>query len=242
MPADHRQQLQYGYVLHTRPYRDSSKLLEIFTQHSGRVGLVARGVRNHKSRQNAQLEPFIPLLFSWSGKGELRTLTAIEAAGPGMMLPGNRILSGFYMNELIMRLLQRDDPHPELFLCYESAVQYLANKDHAEEAVLREFEYSLMQELGYGLQLEVDVRSGETIQPDLQYCYFPEQGPMLYTGGAQDEHPLISGKSLLAIRDRKFQDQQVLREAKLLMRYLLALHLDNRPLKSRELYWQSRNL
>ncbi len=242
MPADHRQQLQYGFILHSRPYRDSSKLLEIFTQHAGRIGLVARGVRSHRSRQASQLEPFVALLFSWSGKGELRTLTNVEPAGPCMMLPGNRIISGFYLNELILRLLQRDDPHPELFLCYESALQQLVRQEHSQEAVLRGFERNLLDELGYGLQLEADAGSGELIEPQRHYCYYPEQGPVEKADNQQEEYPVISGKTLLAIREGEFQEEQVLREAKRLMRFLLSLHLDNRPLKSRELYWQSRDL
>ncbi len=242
MPADHRQQLQYGFILHSRPYRDSSSLLEIFTQHAGRVGLVARGVRSQKSRQASQLEPFVALLFSWSGKGELRTLTNVEPAGPCMMLPGNRIISGFYINELILRLLQRDDPHPDLFLCYESALQQLVRQERPQEVVLREFERNLLDELGYGLQLKVDAESGESIESLRQYCYYPEQGPVKISGSQQEEYPVVSGKTLLAIRDSRFQDEQVLREAKRLMRFLLSLHLDNRPLKSRELYWQSRDL
>lgn len=242
MAVEHRQQLQYGFILHSRPYRDSSSLLEVFTRDAGRIGLVARGVRGTRSRNNARLEAFVPLLFSWAGRGELRTLTAVESAGAGFSLPGSRILSGFYMNELILRLLQRDDPHPELFVCYESALRALLDEAQSQEAVLRRYERELLEELGYGLQLAVDVQSGEPLQADAQYCYYPEQGPVVAMTEEQSGYPLLSGRTLLAIRDNEYQDPQVLREAKILMRFLLSQHLDNRPLKSRELYWQSRDL
>lgn len=242
MPVEHRQQLQYGFILHSRPYRDTSSLLEIFTRDAGRVGLVARGVRNSRSRNNARLEAFVPLLFSWSGQGELHTLTGVEAAGPGAALPGNRIISGFYMNELIMRLLHRDDPHPELFACYENALQSLLDESVSQEAVLRRYERELLEELGYGLQLEMDTQSGEMLQAEAQYCYYPEQGPIRHQGESPAEYPLIGGRTLLAMRHDEYLDPRVLREAKMLMRFLLARHLDNRPLKSRELYWQSRDL
>jgi DNA repair protein RecO (recombination protein O) len=242
MPVDHRQQLQYGFILHSRPYRDTSSLLEVFTRDAGRLGLVARGVRGNRSRSSARLEAFVPLLFSWSGRGELHTLTGVEAAGAGAALPGNRIISGFYMNELIMRLLHREDPHPELFACYEQALHYLQNESLSQEAVLRRYERELLEELGYGLQLEQDVGSGEPLHAERQYCYYPEQGPIAQADPQPVDYPLVSGRTLLAIRDNDYQAPEVLREAKRLMRFLLGRHLDDRPLKSRELYWQSRDL
>lgn len=242
MPADHRQQLQYGFILHSRPYRDTSSLLDIFTRDGGRVSLVARGVRGSRARNNARLEAFVPLLFSWAGHGELRTMTAVESAGGMFSLPGSRIISGFYMNELILRLLHRDDPHPELFVCYERALQALLDESNPQEAVLRRYERELLDELGYGLQLIEDAHSGEPLHAERQYCYHPEQGPIQQPDSRQGDYPLISGRTLLAIRDNDYPDAQILREAKILMRFLLSQHLDNRPLKSRELYWQSRDL
>ncbi|MDR9436929.1 MAG: DNA repair protein RecO [Thiohalophilus sp.] len=242
MATEHRQQLQYGFILHSRPYRDTSSLLDIFTRDGGRVSLVARGVRGSRSRNNARLEAFVPLLFSWVGRGELRTMTAVESGGAACSLPGSRIISGFYMNELILRLLHRDDPHPELFACYESALRGLLDETVPQEAVLRRYERELLDELGYGLQLAEDVHSGEPLQADTQYCYHPEQGPIAQVGSQQREYPVISGQTLLAIRANDYREPGVLREAKILMRFLLSQHLDNRPLKSRELYWQSRDL
>lgn len=242
MPVEHRQQLQYGFILHSRPYRDTSSLLEVFTRDAGRLGLVARGVRGSRSRSSARLEAFIPLLFSWSGRGELHTLTGVEAAGSGPALPGSRIISGFYMNELIMRLLHREDPHPELFACYEQSLYDLQNEAFSQEAVLRRYERELLEELGYGLQLVHDAHSGEALQAGEQYCYYPEQGPIKQSDAQPVDYPLVSGQTLLAIRDNNYTEPDVLREAKRLMRFLLGRHLDNRPLKSRELYWQSREL
>lgn len=242
MPAEHRQQLQYGFILHSRPYRDTSSLLDIFTRDSGRVSLMARGVRGSRSRNNARLEAFVPLLFSWAGRGELRTMTAVESGGGSYTLPGSRIISGFYMNELILRLLHRDDPHPELFACYEQALRALLEESNSQEAVLRQYERELLEALGYGLQLTVDAYSGEPLQADTQYCYHPEQGPIVQPASQQQEYPVITGQTLLAIRANDYREPGILREAKILMRFLLSQHLDNRPLKSRELYWQSRDL
>lgn len=241
MPVDHRQQLQHGYILHARPYRDTSKLLEVFTAQHGRIGLVARGVRASRNKQAVQLEPFVPLLLSWSGHGELHTLTGVEPVGRSCILSGKRIISGFYVNELLLRLLQRQDPHPELFGYYEQTLQQLAVRDSIEEILLREFEKLLLEELGYGLQLHQDAESGEAINSKLLYCYYPELGPVQVTAQQQD-YPLVTGATLQAINSGQYGDAQVMREAKLLMRYLLSRHLDNRPLKSRELFWQMHNL
>ena len=162
--AGHRQLLQRAYVLHHHPYRDSSALVEIFSEHHGRVGLVARGVRGRRNPRQALLQPFTPLLLSWSGRGELMTLVDVEAEAPNAMLQGMVLMSGFYVNELLLRLLRRHDPHPQLFLYYDQLLQRLARLegDNPPELAiaLRLFEKVLLDEIGYGLVLACDGLGG----------------------------------------------------------------------------------
>ncbi|MCG6935057.1 MAG: DNA repair protein RecO [Proteobacteria bacterium] len=231
----HRVSLQLAYVLHTRPYRDTSQLLEIFSRKHGRIGLVARGVRSGKSRYAGQLQPFAPLLLSWNGQGELPTLAGAETAGVATALEYRTMLSGFYLNELLMRLLQRGDAHPLLFDAYVEALSALAAGQ--QETILRRFERILLQEMGYGLILDTDVENGEPIQDEVLYCYHPEQGPVRVVTG--DEAGIrVHGRTLRAITADHYPDLQTRHEAKQLMRSALAVHLGGRPLKSRELYRQ----
>lgn len=235
----HRVSLQLAYVLHQRPYRDTSQLVEILSREHGRIGLVARGVRSGKSRYAGQLQPFTPLLLSWSGQGELHTLTGAEPAGVATTLEYQSLLSGFYLNELLMRLLQRGDAHPFLFDAYVAAISALAAGE--QEIALRRFERTLLQEIGYGLILDTDVADGEPIQADSQYCYHPDQGPTRTL--ADDETGVrVSGRTLQAIASDHYPDDQTRQEAKQLMRAALAVHLGDRPLKSRELYRQQKAL
>ncbi len=232
--------LQSAYVLHTRPYRDTSLLVEIFSHDFGRVGLVARGVRTSKSRYASLLQPFMPLLLSWSGQGELPTLSGAEAAGVAPQLSGELLLSGFYLNELLMRLLQRGDAHPRLFETYITALASMAEQTN-QEPILRKFEHQLLQEIGYGLILDHDVISGEMINPEVSYHYHPDRGPVSSTGRDEDGIP-VQGQTLLAIAQDDYSQPQVRQEAKRLMRAALAVHLGDRPLKSRQLFQQQRSL
>lgn len=232
--------LQSAYVLHTRPYRDTSLLVEIFTHDYGRIGLVARGVRSSKSRYASLLQPFNPLLISWSGQGELPTLSGAETAGMAPQLNGDLLLSGFYLNELLMRLLQRGDAHPRLFEVYITSLASLAERNE-QEPILRQFEHRLLQETGYGLILDHDVLSGESIDPEGSYQYLPDRGPVL--ASEQDNNGIdVHGQTLLAIARDDYSHSRVRQEAKRLMRAVLAVHLGDRPLKSRELFQQQRSL
>ncbi len=170
-------QLVSAYVLHQRPYRESSALLEVFAESHGRVGLVARGVRSPKSRQRGDLQPFRPLRLSWSGRGELGTLTGVESDGPSVALHGAALYSGFYLNELLVRLLARHDPHPRLYAQYRASLVQLGLASDIEP-VLRIFEKRLLEEIGYGLLLDHEVRHGEAVQPDAWYDYHLESGPV----------------------------------------------------------------
>ncbi|MDX1252546.1 MAG: DNA repair protein RecO [Gammaproteobacteria bacterium] len=229
--------LQPAYVLHGKPYRDTSLLIEAFTPQHGRLGLVARGARTARSRLRGLLQPFRPLLMSWTGKGDLLTLEAAEEHGIMPVLKGDALLSGFYLNELLLRLLQRHDPHPALLDRYDAALRVLAEYAHQDtglQRVLRGFERHLLQETGYGLVLDRDVATGLPIAAEGVYRYDLERGPVRYTGG--DAALILQGRSLIALAGDALDDAVVLREAKRLLREALAVHLGPRPLRSRELY------
>lgn len=223
-----------GYVLHQRPYRESSALLEIFTRTHGRVGLVARGVRSARSTRRGDLQPFRQLQFSWHSRGELGTLTTVETDGRIGDLQGKSLYSAFYLNELLMRLMARHDPHPELFAAYSASLQALANGDEVE-VVLRQFEIQLLQELGYGLQLEYDTETGEALAEDARYDYHLESGPVRAEANMSGGF-LFRGASLLAMARGELNAPGVLPDAKRLMRAALKLYLGDKPLKSRELF------
>lgn len=234
--ATSRVQLVPGYVLHLRPYRESSALLEVFTESHGRLGLVARGVRAPKSRQRAELQPFRPLKLSWSARGELGTLTGVEADGRAPALRGSALYSGFYLNELLVRLLARHDPHPQLYALYRSSLQRLAAEAQVE-AVLRRFEKRLLEELGYGLLLDCEAQHGAAVEPQRYYDYHLESGPVAVQADAQGF--IFRGASLLALAREDLSAPEVLQDAKRLMRAALNLYLGGKPLKSRELFRRS---
>ncbi|HEY9197944.1 MAG TPA: DNA repair protein RecO [Gammaproteobacteria bacterium] len=229
-------QLQPGYILHQRAYRDTSLLLEVFTREHGRLGLVARGARAPRSRIRGLLQPFQPLLLSWSGKGDLGTLAGVETAGePGGATPrlsGATLYSGFYLNELLIRLLQRHDPHPELFVAYDAALRGLCD---APQRPLRIFEKHLLETLGYGLLLDHEADSGEPVNADAEYRYALEAGPQRCTAVVAQGLKL-SGRSLLSLAAEDLSDAQSLADSKRLLRAALDLYLGDRGLKTREVF------
>ncbi|MCB1675335.1 MAG: DNA repair protein RecO, partial [Halioglobus sp.] len=172
-----RVSLQPSYVLHTRPYRDSSVVLEVFTAQYGRLSLVVRGVRR-KARggsNSALLQPFNPLLLSFSGRAEMKNLNAVEPAAPALALRDERLFSGLYINELLLRLLHRHDACPALFARYGQTLQALAGREVVDVA-LRRFELELLRELGYRLELQLDGYSGDMIVPDGRHRLQPGAG------------------------------------------------------------------
>jgi DNA repair protein RecO (recombination protein O) len=233
-----RVQLEPGYVLHLRPYRESSALLEVFTRDHGRLALVARGVRAPKSRQRGELQPFRPLKLSWSARGELGTLTAVESDGAAPGLRGASLYSGFYLNELLVRLLARQDPHPVLYALYEGGLQRLAVQAHVEP-VLRLFEKRLLEEIGYGLLLDCEAQHGEPLESQRYYDYHLESGPVAVTDPAGPGF-IFRGDSLLALAHEALTTAEALHDAKRLMRAALNLYLGGKPLKSRELFKRTK--
>jgi len=235
-----RNELHSSFILHRRPYRDTSLIIDLFTLEYGRISLVARGARSKKTTLSGLYQSFIPLLVSWFGRGELQTLQKIEPAGTAFNLTGKSLYSGFYINELIMRLVHRNDPHSVLFNNYFDTLKNLQTNLNVE-ALLRNFEKCLLQEIGYGLLLEYDVNTGEKIDNKEHYLYQFEHGPVRVADRKQTGM-IVSGKTLNSILNERYDDAQSLAEAKQLMRREIANHLGNKPLKSRDLYIQQQNV
>lgn len=231
-----RVSLVRGYVLHQRAWRDTSMLIEAFTGDAGRVGLVARGARRPGSRNRPLLEPFQPLLLSWSGRGELYNLTGVESAGWRAPPAGRSLLAGFYCSELVLRLLGRDDPNPEAFEAYDRALNALADAGAETELPLRRFELELLAALGYAPPLDVDTATGEPVAPDRDYDYLPERGPVAASGRVGEDTLRIPGADLLAMSAGELDAPRVLRSARRILRGALEPLLGTRPLKSREMY------
>ena len=223
-----------AYVLHRRKYRETSLLLDIFSSDHGRVTLVAKGARRNTKQQSVTFDPYQRYRVSWVARTELGTLVDIEAEQNAIPLKKAQVFSGFYMNELIISLLHRHEPHPDLFDAYEKALKQLA-EDEPEDRVLRYFEKALLQTLGYGLVLDSDVHSGEPVQSDKQYMYEFEYGPTI-VNGHKEKGLLVSGTTLLALEKETLEQETHLREAKYLLRAILSHYLGNRKLASRELY------
>jgi DNA repair protein RecO (recombination protein O) len=229
-----RVSLEPAWILHHYPYRDSSLLLEVFTREYGRIGLVARGARSARGRWRSQLQILRPLLLSWTLRGELGTLTGAETREVLEMPPGRQVLCACYLNELLLRLLRRYDPHPGLYTAYEEA---LAGLPVSGEPALRIFEKRLLQELGYGLLLDQEADTGARLAPDGLYEYHLERGPVRCDDG-QGHGLLVHGASLLALYNDNLGDPQTCREVKFLMRAALARYLGPKPLRSREVLRQ----
>lgn len=236
MSSDGRIALQSAFLLHRKPYRDSSLLIEAFTAEHGRLGLVARGARGRRGGMQGLLQPFQTLLISWSGRGELPTLTAAESQGSPLLLKGDAVISGFYLSELLMRLLPRHDPHPELYRRYAATLKQLATIG-ADEWTLRMFERDLLQELGYGLLLSEEGGSGVPVEPETRYCYHIEFGPQSVENG-EVSCLSVHGATLLALEHEGEPGSRERTEAKRLMRMILSRYLGSRPLASRELFRQ----
>lgn len=225
---------ELAYVLHHHDYGETSLLLEMFTRRHGRLGVIAKGARRARSPLRTTLIPFQPLVMGFSGRGELSTLTAAEPAGAAPTITGEALFCGLYLNELLLRLLHRHDPHERLFENYSDALGRLG-EGRETEAALRVFEKRLLEDIGYGLVLDHEVQNGSPIQPEHHYRYIPERGPV-NAHAADGEGIAVQGASLLALAREHLDDTIALREAKHLMRALLARHLGERPLTSRGLF------
>lgn len=228
--------LQPAYILHSRPYRDSSVILEVFTAEQGRLSLVGKGARRRARGGStaALLQPFIPLLLSYSGRSEMKTVTQVESAGEVPMLKGERLFSGLYVNELLVRLLHRHDPHPALFAAYSDTLQALASASSVD-SVLRRFEFRLLDDLGYSFDLCVDGQTGEPVREDGWYHFHPDYGLVQRGEVAEPERLAYAGHELIQLSRGEYAGEARL-AAKRLVRQALASHLGDAPLKSRDLF------
>ena len=225
-----------AFVLHSYPYSETSLLIEAFTRDHGRVPLIAKGAKRPQSSWRGVLLAFQPLLLSWSGKGDVKTLTAAEWQGGLPLLSGGALACGFYLNELLLKLLAREDPHPTLFDTYRAALDGLSAEASDHAACLRRFELRLLSELGYGLSLTHEAGSTQPLVPSTRYHYVFERGPIPYSvHGDDDRYPEVTGHTLLAMADQTFEDAAVRSEAKLLFRALINRMLDRQTLHSRQL-------
>jgi DNA repair protein RecO (recombination protein O) len=228
---------QPAFVLHRRAYRESSLLLDLLTRDHGRIGAVARAARGNGRSSAGSLQPFQPLLVSWSGRGELKTLTGVERGGAAAPIAGERLFSALYVNELLVRALAPHDVHATLFDAYACLLPALAVAADAEP-LLRAFELGLLRELGYALDFAGDAERGEVLEPAAMYAWEPGLG-FLAAPGAPETHA-YPGWSLAAIGRGDFSDPQTRRFAKRLLREALAPVTGERPLRSREYFRRSR--
>src|SRR5688572_689573 len=221
MQPRERINLQPAFVLHSREYRDTSRILDVFTASHGRLTLFARGARGPKSKLASLLMPFRPLLVSWSGRGDAAQLTGAEPQGELAPLPSRQVLSGFYLNELILTLTTRHDPQPQLFEDYAEALRRLA-ADTAPEPALRVFEKRLLAGLGYGLEFSVDARMHYQFRIGQGLAEVREDAPGAY-----------SGRCLLALQEEDLRDPESLDVARRVLRQALDQCLEGRELRTR---------
>jgi DNA repair protein RecO (recombination protein O) len=230
-----RAELAAGYVLHHRPWRDTSRLLDVFTRDHGRMALFARGVRGPKSRLASLLQPFQPLLVSWSGSGDPGQLNRAEPGSEAGVdlpapLPAASLMSAWYLNELLLKLTTRLDPQPGLYAAYEAALAAL-RRGEAAAPVLRRFELQLLELLGYGLDALHEARSGRPVEAGSYYHFHPSLG---FVALSSDPGPeAIAGASLLALAAGQFDDARALDDARRVMRAALDHLLEGRELRTR---------
>ena len=238
MTTQRRVQQQPAFVLHHRPFRDSSQLLDIISRDHGKLALVARGSRGARSRLKGVLRPFMPLAVSWVMKSDLGTLTGAEVRGAPLSLAGDALLSGYYVNELLLHFLHRHDAQPEIFEAYSHTIQALAGAGDAVAPCLRHFEIELLRQIGYALNLDHAQDAAEPLESDQHYEYRVEQGPVAVS---RDEgHMVFTGATLRAIAAEEFSDPEVLRAASRLLREVIAFHLGGKELKSRKVLKEMR--
>jgi DNA repair protein RecO (recombination protein O) len=223
--------LERAFVLHQRAFRESSQLLECMTVSHGRMGLVARGSRRAGRGQRALLQPFAPLKLSWIRRGELGRLTQVEADGLSHELEGQRLLAGFYVNELLLRLTARGDPNQDVFSCYSRCLAQLGAAPSAAR-ILRIFELELLRALGYGVELDGESSTGEPLRADASYVYELELG-IRRVDIADFDADVYPGRHLISLRERALDDEASLKTAQRLLGRVLREHLGERPLQSR---------
>lgn len=249
MSSARRVSLEPAFLLHHYPWRDTSRILELLTRAHGRVSVIARGSRQSAAASGGVLQAFTACLVSWSARGEMGYLTGAErvhssstspaAAGEVKTLRGERLMSGFYANELLLKLLQRNDPHPALFAAYATLLERLHAPVEDAGRALRIFEKRLLDELGWGLNLEHEAASGTPLQPGRSYRYGLEGGAEPIDGVAEGTL-IFCGASLLSLARERLDDPRSLADARRLLRAAVDRLLDGRPLRTREVLLEMR--
>ncbi|WP_241610991.1 DNA repair protein RecO [Rosenbergiella epipactidis] len=226
---------QRVFVLHARPYSETSLLLDIFSESDGRVTVLAKGARSRRSNLKGALQPFTPLLMRWGGKGEVKTLRSAEPVSMGLPLSGTYLYCGLYVNELLMRVLGQEIGYSALFFDYLHCLQSLAALDSSPEPVLRRFEFALLAHLGYGVDFLHCAGSGEEVSDEMTYNYRQERG---FIASVMPTANTFTGRQLRAFYQREFPEIDTLRAAKRFTRMALKPYLGGRPLKSQALFRQ----
>jgi len=224
-----------AFVLHTYPWRETSLIVETFSRHHGRLALVARGARRPLSSIKSRLLAFQPLELSWFGKGGLRTLHAAEWQGGDLRLTGRALMCGFYLNELLLKLLPPDDPHERLYDRYVETLTELSSQADPEP-ILRRFELDLLSELGYAQTL-TELAEGGQVRPEQRYGYELNRGVVAVGSG-----PSYAGKTLLDMAAGDYADPRTVTESKALMRTLINHYLGDKPLLTRQLLIELQGL
>jgi DNA repair protein RecO (recombination protein O) len=221
---------QHAFVLHLRPYRETSAIVEMLTKDHGRVAAVVKGVRAAKPRfGRGTVKPLQQLEVAWQGRGELVTLTMAEPIGAPIALQGVSLLSALYINELLTRLLPKNDAQGDIYPAYIDCLQNIMTQQASDQAwTLRCFERDLLRFLGYAMTLNEHARSGQPVVVGQNYSYDPECGPVFWD--ERSRLPMVSGEALLAFSQSQKPQDGLLRELKKLMRYVLRHHLGGRDL------------
>jgi DNA repair protein RecO (recombination protein O) len=229
--GNHKRDNQPVYVLHTYPFKETSLVVELFSQQFGRIAAVAKGARRPHSAMRGMLQSFQMLDGTWSGKNELKTLHSLDWSAGLTLIKGEALMCGFYMNELLLRLLPREDAHESLFVYYNATLKTLAVDGNLAN-ILRRFELKLLQEMGYAVPLLQD-ENGVEIEADKSYRYEAEYGACELS--ATKNGVQLSGKTLLDMGRDDYADVATQGQSKQLMRYLLAHYLGDKPLHTRQL-------
>lgn len=238
MNQRHKVDGQPAFVLHAYPYSETSLIVEAFSRDFGRVALLARGARRPRSALRGLLLAFQPLELAWAGKGEVQTLMKAEWRGGQPLLGGKALFCGYYLNELLMHLLPREDAHERLFATYADTLRRFA--DGVRESDLRRFERALLQELGYGLTLEHDA-DGAPLDAAAHYAYEIERGPVRLQRSGNSALS-VSGKTLIDLARDDFSDPRSLAEAKQLMRALITHYTGGKGLETRKIFMELQEL
>jgi len=222
-----------AYLIHQRPYSETSQIINLFSRHYGRVDAIAKGSKRPKSKFKSFLQPFSPILVSWSGRSQLKTLRSVDiSSGKQSNVSRKHLMSAFYLNELILSFLTTADPYPDLFDAYSLAINNLSNAD-SSEIILREFEIQLLTEIGYAINFQTEAMSSKKIEPNLSYRFIAEEG-FVSSVTSSPHDTLIKGSVIQSIDRKDFSQPQTMRAAKRIIRESVKYHLSGKELNTKK--------